>query len=239
MDKRRLTCPTCGRPLRGWELRAGSVYGLGDTLPPGTDLERRQPARDPVPSDFVTAAGYAFLSLIILSTSGVITANLTRESDWIGRGVGAGALAMVVVWFTLLVGHQRLLWLVERITNLDIDQDGAVGPATPVILKAPRANVDSGTAPQLPITQDVADPNRRLALDLCEFLTRGESGGFSRSRWVGQTTANGTRVTDSTWREWTGWLSDADILIVDNAGTRLATDLDTALKCVLHDWKTA
>jgi hypothetical protein len=42
---------------------------------------------------------------------------------WLGLALGITTLA----WVILLLDHRRLLWAVERLTGVDIDQDGSTG----------------------------------------------------------------------------------------------------------------
>ena len=79
-----------------------------------------------------------------------------------------------------------------------------------------------------------AQPDARLADDLVKFLEKGDEVGFSIRSLAGTVLSNGTRVSGDRWREWSGILADANVLIKDKSGTRLAIPLDAAIGLIRH-----
>lgn len=237
-----MNCPTCGRPLGDdWRPRRGVRYGMGTApaLEPGMSFERRKPGRALESQDWRAVGGLALGSWATLATVGLVVTVWQWDLIWFKRGAIGGVFVGAVIWFLFLVDLRSLVHQVERLTGADIDQDGHVGKPEPVvILKSPGTPRphDSAPAPQVTTTHTV-NGNRRLALDLAEFLARGADVGFGIRGWTGRQLSSGTTVTDSSWRQWVGWLRDAELLESDNSGTRLTVDLDTALQCILSDWR--
>ena len=234
MDKSQL-CPTCGQALgSGWERRESLTVALGKTLQSGGSYERRAPARiGNLRGDLVLPLGQASVTALVGAILGGIL------SGW-RIGLVAGGVMFAGAWLLLLWDHRRALWVVERINGRDLDHDGAVGkakPDPPIILRAHENWRTPERVPVVTVSQDVTNPNRRLALDLAEFITRGHRDGFGIRDWTGRVLSTGTRVSDGTWREWTALLKEAGILESDQSGTRLGMDLDTALKSIITDWR--
>lgn len=209
-------------------MAAGQV-----TVPAGVKFERRQPARAPGREDVVVNWMYSLGSALVWTLAGVVAAVLIRQTWPIIAGICLGVASFVLLWFTLLFESRRLLWLMETVTGKDLDGDQQVGkPDPPVILRTP-PNVRQAERPITFTTEDVSSPNRRLALDLMEFLTMGaRERGFGIRDWTGKTLSSGTYVSDGVWREWTGSLKEAGILTDAGGKTGLSVDLDTALRCV-------
>lgn len=213
--------------------------GSAPMLEPGMSFERRRPGRALDRQDWRAIAGLSLGSWWALGLVGLVVGIWKWDGAWIVRGSVGGALVGAAVWFLFLLDLRSLVHQVERITGADLDRDGQVGKPDPVvILKSPDTPRprDSALAPQVATTHTV-NGNRRLALDLAEFLTLGHRDGFGIRQWTGRRLSSGTTVTDGTWRTWTGWLRDAELLDVDSSGTRLTVPLDDALKCILTDWR--
>ena len=77
------------RERNDWREIEGVSYGLGPAIPPGMELERRKPARDPALTDVATAAGYAVGSFVALLFAGVVLATITRDVNVLKTGVSS------------------------------------------------------------------------------------------------------------------------------------------------------
>lgn len=204
--------------------------------------ERREPVRRAdVGADVVTP----MLQAMALGIAALVLV-------WILAGAGAGLRAGAVTFalsLAVLILHSRtLLTVTERRYGdelADAEPPPAATPrvrAQPVILHAKGEIIDlEPIAPTLTTTLDARDPDRRLALDLAEFVAMGQHRGYSRRDWTGanQTRlSTGTLTTQGTWSAWVGWLKAAGLLTVDSAGTRLTCDVDEVLRCILHPANT-
>ena len=136
-----LTCPLCGAPANwreilksNWQRREYHAYGwtLSQYLSAGAEYERRRPARDATfESDVAVPGIQALVSGLIAGLGGGGLAAALGSPRFLLIGLGIGAGAMGLAWFTLLREQRRLLWEVETITGVDWDQDGQVGPPEP------------------------------------------------------------------------------------------------------------
>ena len=77
------------RERNDWREIEGVSDGLGPAIPPGMELERRKPARDPALTDVATAAGYAVGSFVALLFAGVVLATITRDVNVLKTGVSS------------------------------------------------------------------------------------------------------------------------------------------------------
>lgn len=97
------------------------------TLPGKTEAHREAPAR---PAGFIPDVLVPFFCALIsgLFVGGVAAAIASRAGDdplfWFAVCEG---LTGLVVWFVLLWGHNKLLWVVEDVTHSDLDGDGNQG----------------------------------------------------------------------------------------------------------------
>jgi len=247
----RKVCPLCGRPLDGnWRGREGQVFAAGTAIPKleaGMAWERRAPTRSAtVDGDVVVPLLQSGVTALVGGGLGLVAGRAIAGGEGAVGGFVVGSFGTFgVMWSVLLQQHRKALWAVERITGLDLDGDGHKGrpdrsksdnkPDPPVILRAPRARVvpESDEVFETVTTEDLG-ANRRLAQDLAEFVTRGARViGFGIRDWTGQVLSSGTEVSDPKWREFTGWLRDAELLESGPAGTRLTVGLDEALRSIL------
>lgn len=251
-------CPMCGAPVEvgtgRWRRVEGVTMGQSVRLAGGagafTELAsgkraarveyvRRAPARAPSRTDvhvpleegLVTGG----LGLCVGLPLGWKTGGLMGMvmGGYVGAVAGFG-----VLWLWGVVDRKRALWVVERIVRVDLDGDGSVGKPgqadPPVILKGQGAVRRSGE--QVTVTADF--PNRRLGMDLMEFVERGAAGrGFGIRDWSGKSAvqmASGTWTSDGLWRRWTGMLKTAEILgTVAGGKTGLLMSRDEAMRSIL------
>jgi hypothetical protein len=138
-------CPLCLRPLaqqepkpwhraaeqNGWQERGFTVFESGvnaATIAPGTSYEKRQPARAAtVPSDvWVPALQSAISGVPVGVIVGVVMA-LNDKPHPLGWGIVAGGVGFCAAWHIILADHRRALWIIEKVTGRDLDDDGFVG----------------------------------------------------------------------------------------------------------------
>lgn len=127
-----MICPHCGRDIGGnWQPIQSAQFHAAPwnqtaPLPAFTgSYERRAPARAP---EFIgDVAVPATQSLITAGVGAIIGGAI---GGWPGAAIGGG-LVWSVTWFVLLGEHRRGLWIVERITNRDLDGDGVKGEPAP------------------------------------------------------------------------------------------------------------
>jgi hypothetical protein len=143
-------CPLCLRPFEqqpqkpwtraaeqnGWQERGFTVFESGvnaATIAPGTSYEKRQPARAAtVPSDVWVPALQSAISGGIAGVLGGSIAFLVsnhRPGAW---GITVGAVGFSVSWLLMLYEHRRALWIIEKVTGRDLDDDGFVGEPAPL-----------------------------------------------------------------------------------------------------------
>lgn len=104
----------------------GQVAGL----PPSAGIEATAPARAAsFIADLFVPIGQALTTGALVG--GLVAFIVWRAAPkwggvfdlWLGLGLGIAAVA----WLLILFDTRRLLWAVERVTGLDLDQDGAKG----------------------------------------------------------------------------------------------------------------
>lgn len=130
-----MQCPRCGYDLsdrpnwRQWNRRDYRTYSLAESLPAGTEYERRKPERSAsLESDALVPVVQSVVSAIVASISGGVTSALTGFWRPLPSGAVSGAAILTLSWLILLRDHRGLLWDVERVTGTDLDHDGSVGP---------------------------------------------------------------------------------------------------------------
>lgn len=111
----------------GWTRQERTVLASGNiALPAGASYTRRQPARAPATSDVKVTLAYSTGSAAILSSASAVLALMAGKFWVFTAGLALGAVVAVILWFTLMFGSQRLLWLTEEISGQDI-KDGHRG----------------------------------------------------------------------------------------------------------------
>lgn len=206
-------CPTCGQPLKrsGMGRRLWSAYGSyrqsrittysnmamtpwqpqapgGGGSEPGRYLEaeRRSPYRPQnAESDFLVPALQALATGAFVTIGAGWAAWMYKGFTW-EMAVGAGLFSMGGFWVITVLANRKLLWMIETITNGDLDQDGVVGepaPAKPVALEITHRN-EAGVFSQMfrfELPEGISEA------DLAEFA-RGvvqERRGLAESAWTG------------------------------------------------------
>jgi hypothetical protein len=128
-----MKCPRCGYDpsrdpdWRQWQRRDYRNYNLAESLPAGSEYERRKANRQANPaSDVIVPVAQAVITALVAGlTGGVLSAILDVWRPLPSAGVCfVGGLALA--WLSLLQSHRALLWDVERIVGAD--SNGHVGP---------------------------------------------------------------------------------------------------------------
>jgi hypothetical protein len=157
-------CPMCNQPLkrRGKISRAASAYSgwrkrtlttMQETAiqpwQPAQDFEqgpgrsfeaeRTRPARaQNLESDFLVPLALAGATFGIVTIGALWLAWNMRGFTW-PMAITAGFIFAGGMWFALVLANRKLLWIVERVANFDLDGDGYTGqpepPARPVALE--------------------------------------------------------------------------------------------------------
>ena len=204
-------CPTCGQPMKrpGLGRRLWSTYGSyrqnrittysnmamtpwqpqapgGSGSEPGRYLEaeRRSPYRPQnAESDFLVPALQALATGAFVTIGAGWVAWMYRGITW-EMAVGAGLVSMGGFWVITVLANRKLLWMIETITNGDLDHDGAVGapaaPARPVALEVVHRN-EAGIFSQM------------FRFELPEGISEADFGEFARG------VVSGRGLAESAW----------------------------------------
>lgn len=231
-----------GSQGRGQEFNA---YSLANQRPPRANFESWERV---VPvSHQRTLMGDWVVPVLASLTTGALVGVAASFAGMTGTAPKLIGVATAIVWWVKSNWDSApFVWITEQMVGSDLDGDGHVGQPQvvvvpqqaqhdpPVILRsAPSTRLVREQQPALPLTTvDVTPPNRRLARNLFEFLVLGDKVGYGVRDLKGQTLTSGTEITDTLWREYTGYLKQADVLESDPSGTRLTVPLDDALKAV-------
>jgi len=137
-------CPTCGQAWpnhnsdahrraairallsgQGYQEQQAQPMAMGATiagsLPAGATWERREPSRTAEMSgDVLVPLAQSGVTAVVGGVVGLLVAGP------VAAGV-AGGLAFGASWLLLLADHRRALWMVEKISGVDLDNDGQVG----------------------------------------------------------------------------------------------------------------
>jgi hypothetical protein len=150
------------------------------------ESQKQTPSR---PADWIADLGVpmaqAGVTGLLLATICVYILSLTRYTGdlgrlWVGLVLGVTSAA----WLLLLVDTRKLLWALERVTGLDVDQDGHEGPPPTI-----RVEVTEGARQvylDLPgEPEDLATMARGVlnGRSLAEGTWSGRGGLFSRSEF--------------------------------------------------------
>lgn len=204
-------CPTCGQPIKrpGVARRLLSAYGSyrqtriasyqSTSLtpwqpqpPPGSsepgrylEAERRSPYRPQnAESDFLVPALQA-LATGVFVTIGAGWVAWKYPGFTADMALGCGVLAAGGFWVLTVLANRKLLWMVETITNGDLDNDGVIGeppPPRPVALEVTHRN-EAGTFGQM-FRFDL--PSGVTEDDFKEFARGVTTGrGLAESGWIG------------------------------------------------------
>jgi hypothetical protein len=135
-----MKCPRCGYDpsrdpdWRSWERRDYRAYGLAETLPAGSEYERRKPERSAsLESDALVPVVQSLVSALVASISAGVASALTGIwQPFPAAGVcGVGALALS--WLVLLREHRGLLWDVERVISGNFGTESPTGTPQDVL----------------------------------------------------------------------------------------------------------
>jgi len=107
-----------------------SKFGEVASTPTFTKAERTSPARAAsVESDVSVPLLQSAVTGMVFMLGSVPFVVAAHGAWYVPLLIGGGTFA--IAWGVLLRAHRSLLWVVETITNRDIDQDGAIGTSPP------------------------------------------------------------------------------------------------------------
>ena len=92
-------------------------------------VERRRPARSgTLESDFVVPLAQSVVTGVLGAILTAVIAAVAGASRPAVVGAVVGGVVLAGVWLLALSDRRRLLWEIERVSNLDLDRDGQTGP---------------------------------------------------------------------------------------------------------------
>jgi hypothetical protein len=164
-------------------------------IPPGAGVETSTPTRT---ADFVADVAVPLLqagitgglvgAVVVLAIAGLAP---DFSGDLLQVWAAAALLVATVAWVILLRQTRRLLWGIERLTGLDLDQDGAVGkPGHLVFVNRQKARQEAEKTRQ--------DAEWRQFLG---FVARLGVKGTTLAAWEGQ-------IGRDNYQEWRDCLID-------------------------------
>ena len=148
----------------------------------GADLTMTTPSREP---GFVADVVVPFFQCMVtgLLFSSLVTF-LVGLTDYDGKltplWVGLMLAVATVAWLALLVDSRRLLRVVEKLTGLDLDRDGVVGPPKVEERYIP-LNPSASRQDAARVAQE--QERGRVASELAQFVVRLPSLGTDRRTW--------------------------------------------------------
>jgi hypothetical protein len=152
-------------------------------LPPGTEMETTMPARPagfvadvlvPLSQSLCTGLLVGTLSTAVLMAFGV---KVNPAQLWAGLAL----FVMTCTWLLLLIDTRRLLWAIERLTGMDIDRDGEVGPEQTL-----RVQVETDRGQKIASARVLEVSDDQL-LAFAVGIARGR--GLTEAAWGGDKTA--------------------------------------------------
>lgn len=196
------TCPRCGYALKqpawrkayGWHQRQMSAMNStavvpwqpgGDSTPRFTEAERRQPVRaQNLESDFLTPLSQAVVTAGFVSLGGLFAAYKFTGFTW-DYGLAVGLVAGAGYWLGAMLVNRKLLWMVEKITNTDLDGDNQVGEPDqpPIELNVTHAD-ETGRFKQMFRFTLPAGVTEQSFCDFASGVTL-EQRGLSEAAWAG------------------------------------------------------
>jgi len=112
--------------------RQSAAWPTAQEPPPGMEMTTSVPVR---PAGFVSdvlvplaqaaVTGALLAALLTVAACTLFNIDIKPIIIWAGLAL----LITTGAWLLLLVDHRRLLWAIETMTGIDLDQDGAVGNA--------------------------------------------------------------------------------------------------------------
>jgi len=151
----------------------------------GASLTMTTPSREPgfiadalVPTFQALVTGFLFSSLVTF---------LVAQTDydgkltvvWLGIMLGISTVA----WLFLLLDSRKLLRVVERLTGLDLDHDGTVGPPTVETRYIP---LNPSASRQDAARVAEAEEKARVASELSHFVAKLPHIGTDSRTWEGR-----------------------------------------------------
>ena len=179
-----MNCPNCGFPVfdGGWQKREYRKFSFGSeaaflerdngfSIPVGVEWEKKMPARE------ANMQSDVFVPLVQSLVTG-LCAGVGCGAIWdIPVGFAVGAATMGVSWLILMGEHRRLLWIVEKIKNVDLDNDGAIGEPTTTRIEV-----------------DITDGNQKQTIFLGLGIPQDKIVIFAKGILAGKSTSEGTWV---------------------------------------------
>ena len=198
---------------------------------PYTEEEKRSPARGAtIEGDVWVPAGHALLIGLGLGVFGlVVLGMLGAWQGWpwwlpLGGGGALFALGFSVSVIAVVIDHRRLLWKWELLAQVDLDQDGVIGPP----------QESAAMEPEYVYVRDPRrEKRRRAAGDFRSFLRQAYGDrGTTWNAWNDVQLPSGRTMTQTLWETYCERLIKAGLAIrpYSTAPLELASDYRDALE---------
>jgi hypothetical protein len=198
---------------------------------PYTEEEKRSPARGgSIEADVWVPAGQALLIGLGFGVFGLVSVGMLsawkRWPWWTAAGSGGAlfALGFSISVIAFVIDHRRLLWKWELLAQVDLDQDGVIGPPQ-------ESEVEE---PEYVYVRDPRREKRRRAADDFRFFLRQAYGdrGTTWGAWNDVRLPSGRAMTQSLWETYCERLIKVGLAIrpYSTAPLELASDYRDALE---------
>jgi len=236
-------CPNCGykinQPAGGWtnlqtfeQSTALTIPGSERPAPPAfSSAYRKTPFRkQDIPSDvWVPLLQSLITGILAAVVFSVITPQIAGWPWYAGLIIGLFVLAMA--WTILLWAGRSMLWVIEEVTGVDINQDGHIGKPDTPLTKIEVKDGHSTRLADLPGDEDLTK--------FCRWVAAGDSFSERTAQACGYGVTNFRKLRDifisRRWAYWKNPASPQQGIELTLGGRHIIRELGAALSPISQD----